>query len=73
MSKELKNITKAINAYRKKHNHEVIINASFVAFDKDCNVIDNSVFAFGSKKELILDNKEVLKMIKKEKDDFICW
>ena len=74
MSKELRDIQKAISAYIEKHDYDVVINASFMAFKgKDCKVVDDRIFSFGDKKTLILDLKDHLKMVRKEKDEYVCW
>jgi len=74
MSKELKNIMNSISEYNKKHKNKTQFFGSFMAFKgKDFNVIDDRMFAYGPKDTLIIDLEEMLKMIKKEKEDFINW
>ena len=74
MSKELENIIIAIQKYCKKHKGEVQFTGSFMAFEgKECKVVDDRMFAFGDKETLIMDLQEMLKQIKKEKEDFISW
>lgn len=74
MSKELENIRKAIEKYMNKHNDNVQFVGSFMGFKgKDFEIIDDIIFAYGTKKSLKIDLKETLKMIEKEKGDFVNW
>jgi len=73
-SKEIKAIFKAIEKYCAKYDHQVVFHASFMAFEgKECDVIDDFMIAYGPKEVLQTDIKDMLKEIKKEKDDFISW
>ena len=70
---ELKNLESAINKYIEKHNGDVSIVVSVMAYKgKDCNIVDDAIFIRGVKDCLKLDLNELLKIIKKEKDEFIC-
>lgn len=73
-SKELEGIIKAIEKYIKKHDGNVCFHASFFAFEgEECDVVDDRMFVFGNKDCLQIDLKEMIKMIKSEKNDFISW
>jgi hypothetical protein len=71
ISKEVKDIIRAITNFQKKHKGNVQFVGSFFAFDKDCNVIDDRLFAYGEKDTLNIDLKDLLKQINKEKGKFI--
>lgn len=74
MSKELRNVQKALMAYVRKHKGDVVVNASLCTFKgTDCKVVDSMAFSFGDKKTLLVDLKCHIKELKKNKDDFICW
>lgn len=73
-SKELKNIIKAIEQYVKKHKNNVQFIGSFMAFKgEDFEVVDDIILGYGIKKTLLIDIKELKKMVKKEKEDFVNW
>ena len=40
---------------------------------EECEVVDDRMFAYGAKDTLLIDLKELVKMIKQEKDDFVNW
>lgn len=66
MTKELKNIEKALNEYIKKHNSNVLINLSIYAFNKKGIVIDDMVFQYGADEVLKLDLELTLKELKQK-------
>ena len=73
-SKEIKDIANAIGKYVNKHKDNAVCHASFMAFKgKDCKVVDDILFAFGDKATLKIDLEEMLKAVKKEKEDFVEW
>jgi hypothetical protein len=66
-------ISKAIKKYMTKHKNNVQFHASFLAFEgKECNVIDDIMFCYGTKESLLIDLTAMIKEIKKEKE-FIDW
>jgi len=72
ISKEMQELINAIDKWVKKHNENVSFIGSFVAFDKDSEVIDDRLFCYGGKevlKEQIYNLAEIL--ITKEKEEFI--
>ena len=64
ISKELKAINKALNAYYKKHEGNVVISVSISAFDKECEVIDDQIWLMGDKEILLIDNDCIRNEIK---------
>lgn len=74
MTKELENIKKAIEKYVDKHDGNVQFVGSFLAFEgNEFDIVDDIVLAYGTKDTLKIDLKEILKMVKKEKGDFVNW
>ena len=74
ISKELKAIIDAIDKYCKKHKGNCQFIGSFLAFEgEDFDVVDDRIFAFGSKDTLLIDLKELTKMIKEEKEEMVNW
>jgi len=49
VSKEIKAIEKALQAYYKKHGGNVCITASIVAFNDEADVIDDQLWLVGDK------------------------
>jgi hypothetical protein len=80
-SKEINDIIKAIDKYINKHKGNVMIHGTLIAFkDKmekneivDTEIVDDLVFAYGTKECIQIDLKHMMKHIKEEKDDFINW
>ena len=69
-------IMKAIEEYRKKHEGNVQVIASFMAFDEPFDwtsdePVNNMTVAFGSKEPLLTDLEELAKTVKEEEGDFI--
>jgi hypothetical protein len=74
MSKELKDIAKALLNFEEKYKGKATIHCSVMGFKgKDFDVVDDRCFVFGIKESLLLDLKEMEKAIKKEKEEFIFW
>ena len=73
VSKEMKNIMNAVEKFERKHDGNVLFVGSFIAFDKDSEIIDDRIFCYGDKKTVLLDLKELKKEVKKDKEDFINW
>jgi len=71
LSKELKEIESAINTFIDKHQGQVMINASFIAFDDEGEVVDDAEFMTGQKKCLIIDTEERLKDLNKIKEEWV--
>lgn len=72
-SKELQDITKALNNYLTKHKGDVVIHCAVCAFDKDDKIIDDRVYAKGLKKILLISITEMKNEMMKEKKEFVDW
>jgi hypothetical protein len=75
-SKELKNLIKAANAYSNKYKGQtniVISVAGIVEKGKDIDIVDDIALFEGPKECLIMTLEEMLKMLKKEKKEYITW
>ena len=72
-TKELEGIKKAITKWCKKHNNDVAFIGCFNAFDEKDEVIDDLIIGYGSKEVMKINLKELDKMLKEEKEDFINW
>ncbi len=73
-SKELKNIMEAIDKWQKKHKGNVQFVGSFMAFKgKDYEIFDDRILAYGIKDILKIDLKELIKLVSKEKEEFVNW
>lgn len=73
-SKELNNILEAIQKWIEKHDGNVQLIGSFVAFKgKDFDIIDDRMLAYGPKKALRIILKELDEEVEKEKEDFVNW
>lgn len=48
-SKEVEAIFKALHAYEKKHNGDIIAVLSVVAFDKENEIVDDRIGLYGPK------------------------
>jgi len=69
----MKDIMDAVEKFERKHDGNVLFVGSFMAFNKNSEVIDDRMFCYGVKKTILLDLKELKKEIKKDKEDFINW
>ena len=72
-SKELNAITKAIDAYLKKHNNDASFIGSIVAFNKDYEVVDDIILGYGEKDTVKIQLDSLKKELKKDKEEFINW
>jgi len=73
-SKEFENLLEAIHKWVKKHDGKVQFIGSFLAFKgKDFDVVDDRLLAFGIKKSLREDLKNLDEEVEKEKDEFVSW
>ena len=72
-SEELKAIIMAIEKYCLKHDNKITFHAAFCAFDKDNEVIDEGMFAFGPKDVILLSMEDMLEQVKEDKKEFISW
>jgi len=73
-SKKLTNIIREINGYCNKHKGDVQFIGSFMAFEgKECNIVDDRIFAYGNKDTLQIDLKELLSQVNKERGEFVNW
>jgi hypothetical protein len=71
-SKEIQGIMNAIDKWTKKYNNHVGFVGTFYAFKgKDFDVVDDTVIAFGPKKLLRDDLKNMDEAIEDSKEDFI--
>lgn len=66
-------IMKAIEKWMKKHKGDVSFIGSFVAFDKDGEVIDDRIIGFGDKETVKIALEELQEEINENKKDFINW
>ncbi len=73
-SKELNDITDAIERYIKKYEGNVQFIGSIMAFKgKEFEVVDDLLLGYGFKDTMLIDLKDLTKMVKKEKKEFINW
>ena len=73
-TKELKAIAKALESYVKKHDGKVGIICDIFAFgDKKFQIVDDRIMAFGLKEPLQISLAGIQKMLKEEKEEFVCW
>ena len=72
-SKEVKAIVRAVTNYIEKHNGNVIVLGDILAFDKKGEIVDDIILGYGDKKIMQIAAKDLLKEIKKDKEDFINW
>jgi hypothetical protein len=66
-------VIKAIDKWAKKHKYNVIFHGGFCAFDKNNNVIDDRLIAYGEKEVLEISMDEMRKEIDKSDESFINW
>jgi len=66
-------IGKAIEALIKQYKGEVCFVGSFFVFDKDGEVVDDRMFAHGTKDGIKISLDSLNEEVAKEKDDFINW
>jgi len=70
----MKEIKKAIEKWMKKNKGDVALLCSFVSFDKNGDVKDDSlVFGYGYKPTIKVILDDMNENVKKEKEDFINW
>lgn len=69
----MKELRKSINDWVKKNKGDVMFIGSFCEFDKNGEVKDDFIGAYGVKKCIKLSLGEMSKLLKKEKSDFINW
>jgi len=67
-SKELKAIVKAIENWVKKHKNDVCFYGGFFAFDKESEVVDDLMLAYGLESVIKIGMKELNEEIKKNKN-----
>ena len=67
-SKELKAIGKAIENWMKKHKNDVCFYGGFMAFDKESEVVDDMLIAYGQEDIMKISMKEFKEEIKKDKN-----
>ena len=65
ITKEFLQIEDALNAYYAKYNGNIIINVSVCAFDKQGEVINDNVWLWGVKENLLMNNEDMLEKIQK--------
>jgi aminoglycoside N3'-acetyltransferase len=66
-------IIKVIDKWVTDNGNDVIFHASFASFDKDYNVKDDIMFAYGPKEVLQIDLEGMKEEVDKEKEDFVNW
>ena len=71
ISKEMRELINAIDKWEKKHNGNVSFIGSFVAFDKDDEVIDDRLFSYGAKGVLKEQIYALAEIVTKNKEEFI--
>lgn len=73
-TKELNNLLLAANKYIEKHKGKVSLILDVCAFKgKECDVIDDRIMIFGLKESILIQQTELLKVVEKEKEEFIAW
>jgi len=73
ISKEMKAIINAIDKWNTKHKNNTSFVGSFIAFDKNSNVIDDRIFTYGYKDSLKIALDALTEEVKKEKEEFVNW
>ena len=73
VSKEIKAIEKALQAYYKKHGGNVCITASVVAFNEEHDVIDDQLWLVGAKEMLETQVECLVEEVNKTKTIFIDY
>lgn len=75
-SKEMMDIINAIDKYIEKHQGEVCIHASFLAYKKDGNgvsITDDRILAYGPKKTVQISISGIKEELDKDPNEFINW
>ena len=57
----------------KEKDEEMSFVGSFVVFDKDSEVIDDRIIAYGYKETIDIQLDAINEELEKEKDDFVSW
>ena len=70
---EFDGIRKELNKLSEKHKGNLHFTGTFFIFDKNGDVTNDVIFAYGYKDTIQIDLKELLKAVKKEKEEFINW
>lgn len=72
---KIDDIIKVINKWSKDNKGLVEFHGAFWRFkdDKDFEIIDDRMIAYGTKDSLKISMEELFKDIDEEKDDFISW
>ena len=80
MQKEFKQILDAIRKWTAVNKKEVAFIGSFISFDeekikknKEDIIKDDVILGYGSKGSLEISLKELQKLLKEEKEDFVNW
>ena len=71
ISKEMRELIRAINNWSVKHDGDVSFIASFVAFDKDSEVIDDRLFCYGIKNVLREQIYDMAEEVVNNKEEFV--
>lgn len=74
MTKEAENVKKALQKYVDRYKGNAQVVCSVMAFKgKEYSVIDDGIIVFGAKDTVLMDLKDTIEQVKKEKDDFVSW
>ncbi len=69
----LKDVQKIINSWMKTYKGQVFMVGSFMAFDKEGEISEDIMFAFGDKKPIKTLLSGISQEIKNDKQDFLNW
>jgi len=69
----LKDIANIISKWAEYNNNVVVFHGAFIAFDKENNVKDDIMFAYGRKEVVKISIDGMLEEVDKDKNDFINW
>ncbi len=80
MTKEFKQILKAIENWEKSEKGDVVFVGSFISFDQkkcdkdedDC-IKDDRIMAYGNREAIEIELEELKKILKEDKEEFINW
>ena len=67
----LQDVLNIIEKWQK--TNDVMFHGAFVSFDKESNVVEDRMIAYGEKDVLKISLDEFNKEMKKEKDKFVNW
>jgi len=66
-------VMNAIDKWAEEHGNNVMFFGSFVAFNKNSDIVEDRIICYGDKDILKISIDEFNKAFKKEKEQFINW